>query len=122
MSNQDLESLALYIPKDRRQAMMDGAMMNGEIVGTALFADITRFTPLSEALAGSLGPQRGAEELTIQLNRFYDALIDQQLASELGMDALSIRRAIGDKWAIAISLNNMGNIALDQGDVDCFST
>ncbi len=43
--------------------------------GTALFADISGFTPLTEALVNALGPQRGAEELPIQLNRIYDALI-----------------------------------------------
>ena len=44
-------------------------------VGAALFADISGFTPLTEALANELGPKRGAEELTIHLNRVYDALI-----------------------------------------------
>jgi class 3 adenylate cyclase len=77
MSKYVLESLAAYIPMDRRQAMDDGAVIDGEITGTALFADISGFTPLSEALVRSLGPQRGAEELTIHLNRFYDALIDR---------------------------------------------
>jgi class 3 adenylate cyclase len=77
MSKYDLESLAAYIPMDRRQAMGDCAVIDGEITGTALFADISGFTPLSEALVRSLGPQRGAEELTIHLNRFYDALIGQ---------------------------------------------
>jgi len=77
MSINDLESLSVYIPMDRRQAMQDGVILDGDITGTALFADISGFTPLSEALVRSLGPQRGAEELTIHLNRFYDALIDQ---------------------------------------------
>ncbi|MFN8499076.1 MAG: tetratricopeptide repeat protein [Anaerolineae bacterium] len=43
--------------------------------GAALFADISGFTPLTEALAQSLGPQRGSEELTRILDLVYDALI-----------------------------------------------
>ena len=40
-----------------------------------LFADISGFTPLTEALVRTLGPRRGAEELARQLNEIYDALI-----------------------------------------------
>jgi len=36
--------------------------------GTVLFADISGFTPLTEALVRTLGPRRGAEELARQLN------------------------------------------------------
>ena len=43
--------------------------------GAALFADISGFTPLTEALARELGPQRGAEELTAHLNRVFHAVI-----------------------------------------------
>jgi adenylate cyclase len=43
--------------------------------GAALFADISGFTPLTEALAAELGPKRGAEELTRHLNQVYDALV-----------------------------------------------
>ncbi|MBA3531843.1 MAG: AAA family ATPase, partial [Ardenticatenales bacterium] len=39
--------------------------------------DISGFTPLTEALAQALGPRRGAEELTQQLNLVYDALITE---------------------------------------------
>ncbi|MBL9137907.1 MAG: tetratricopeptide repeat protein [Verrucomicrobiales bacterium] len=43
--------------------------------GAALFADISGFTPLTEALTRALGPRRGVEELTGHLNRVYDALV-----------------------------------------------
>jgi class 3 adenylate cyclase len=43
--------------------------------GAALFADVSGFTPLTEALVQELGPRRGADELTRQLNRVYDALV-----------------------------------------------
>lgn len=44
--------------------------------GSALFADISGFTPLTEILANELGPQRGAEELAKNLNRLFEALVD----------------------------------------------
>ena len=55
--------------------MARGEMLPERMRGTALFADLSGFTPLTEALAQELGPRRGAEELTIYLNRVYDALI-----------------------------------------------
>jgi class 3 adenylate cyclase/tetratricopeptide (TPR) repeat protein len=43
--------------------------------GSALFADISGFTALTESLRESLGPRRGAEELSEQLESVYSALI-----------------------------------------------
>jgi class 3 adenylate cyclase/tetratricopeptide (TPR) repeat protein len=65
-----------YIPGDRRQALASGTPMPDRVRGAALFADISGFTPLTEALANELGPHRGAEELTAHLNRVFQALID----------------------------------------------
>jgi class 3 adenylate cyclase/predicted ATPase len=62
---------------DRRHALARGHPLPDRTVGAALFADISGFTPLTEALARTLGPRLGAEELTRQLNRVYDALIAQ---------------------------------------------
>jgi len=72
-----MESLVVYIPMDRRQALARGESSPIKVRGTSLFADISGFTPLTEALARALGPQRGAEELTHHLNRVYDTLIAQ---------------------------------------------
>ncbi len=68
-------NLGAYIPGDRRRALAQGTPMPDRVRGAALFADISGFTPLTEALAKELGPQRGAEELTAQLNRVFHALI-----------------------------------------------
>ena len=65
-----------YIPGDRRRALARGTPMPDRVRGAALFADISGFTPLTEALANELGPHRGAEELTAHLNRVFQALID----------------------------------------------
>ena len=65
-----------YIPGDRRRALARGRPIPDRVRGAALFADISGFTPLTEALAKELGPQRGAEELTANLNRVFHALIE----------------------------------------------
>jgi class 3 adenylate cyclase len=55
--------------------------------GAALFADIAGFTPLTEALTQALGPRRGVETLTTQINAVYEALVaavDRQHGSVIG--------------------------------------
>ncbi len=70
-----MESLFAYIPTDRRFALAGCLELPDHTTGAALFADISGFTPLTEALVQALGPQRGAEELTRWLNKIYDALV-----------------------------------------------
>ncbi len=66
-----------YLPADRRLAMIQGVTVPEHAEGAVLFADISGFTPLTEALATALGRSRGAELLTLTLNRVYQALIDE---------------------------------------------
>jgi adenylate cyclase len=68
-------SLAAYLPQDRRQALIAGAALPEHDEGSALFADIAGFTPLTEALDRALGARRGVEEMTRRINRVYDAMI-----------------------------------------------
>ena len=70
-----MDLLAAYLPADRLHALVAGATLPSRARGTVLFADISGFTPLTEALLRTLGPRRGAEELARQLNEVYDALI-----------------------------------------------
>ena len=70
-----METFVVYIPQDRRRALASGIPLPAHTSGSALLADISGFTPLTEALARSLGARRGAEELTRLLNEVYDALI-----------------------------------------------
>lgn len=70
-----IESGAFYLPQDRRVALARGEELPERVVGAALFADISGFTSLTEALTRALGPRRGIEELTVQINRVYDRLI-----------------------------------------------
>ncbi|UCF09490.1 MAG: tetratricopeptide repeat protein [Candidatus Bipolaricaulota bacterium] len=67
--------LGRYIAMDRRQALSTGSVLSDRSRGTLLFADIAGFTPLTEALAATLGPRRGAEEITSLVNRVYEALV-----------------------------------------------
>ena len=71
------ETLAIYMPMDRRHALARGETLPDRSEGAALLADISGFTPLTEALARELGLQRGAEELLRHLNRVFGALIDE---------------------------------------------
>ncbi len=70
-----VEPLCVYLPMDRRQALVRGESLPERTVGAALFADISGFTPLTAALARELGLKRGAEELTRLLNEVYGVLI-----------------------------------------------
>ena len=60
---------------DWRHALSGHVDLSGYTEGAALFADISGFTPLTEELTRSLGPQRGAEELTHTINQVYDSII-----------------------------------------------
>lgn len=70
-----MESLFAFIPEDRRSALQDNRQLPDRTVGSALFADISGFTPLTAALAQELGVHRGAEELLNQINPIYEAII-----------------------------------------------
>ncbi len=68
---------AAYIAGDRRRALGTGAPMADRVNGSALFADISGFTALTEALVATFGPQRGAEELTRTLDVVFDAVLGE---------------------------------------------
>ena len=65
-----------YIALDRRWALARGNQLAEHSEGSALFADVSGFTPLTEALVQSLGERRGTETLPHYLNMVYDALIN----------------------------------------------
>ncbi len=72
-----MELKGSYIPLDRYFAIARGITLPDRTRGAALFADISGFTPLTEALLKEYGPRRGPEELTRQLNLIYDALVSE---------------------------------------------
>ena len=76
-STLDHDNPEAYIPRDRRRALSRSLEMPSRITGAALFADISGFTPLTEALTRELGPQRGSEELTANIGRVFHAVIGE---------------------------------------------
>jgi class 3 adenylate cyclase/tetratricopeptide (TPR) repeat protein len=76
MSEAEVDRPEAYLPGDRRLALVEGRSLPEHVHGAGLFADISGFTPLTEALARELGPLRGAEELTAQLNDVFHAVIE----------------------------------------------
>ena len=72
-----MNRLGTYLPQDRLRALLAGEMLPDRTTGSAVFADISGFTPLTEKLTQTLGPRRGVEALSHQLNAVYGALIDE---------------------------------------------
>jgi predicted ATPase/class 3 adenylate cyclase len=72
-----MHRLGTYLPQDRLRALIRGEALSGRPKGTAIFADISGFTPLTEKLTRTLGPRKGVEALSQQLNSVYGALIDR---------------------------------------------
>ena len=125
--------MIVYIPMDRRQALARGEALPDRAYGAALTADVSGFTPLAESLGRALGPQRGAEELTRQLNLVYDALIaevDRYGGSVIGFsgDALTCwfggdgpenelpsLRATAAAIAMQSAMDQFGAVLLPQG-------
>lgn len=69
------ETLGVYMPIDRRHALIADRQLPERVTGAALFADISGFTSLTETLALEIGLQRGAEEVIRHLNRVFSMLI-----------------------------------------------
>jgi adenylate cyclase len=70
-----MDELSTYLPQDRRVALARGESLPERTSGSALFADISGFTPLTERMIGTLGERRGTEELIVHINTVYEALI-----------------------------------------------
>ncbi len=71
-----MRALEAYLPIDRRYAIAHGEIIPEHMTGTLLFADLSGFTPLMESFVNDLGRQRGTEEFSHLLNRFFDVLVE----------------------------------------------
>jgi class 3 adenylate cyclase len=67
--------VSLFLPMDRRQALVAGRTLPERAVGAILLTDISGFSPLTSLLADTLGMQAGAEALIRHLDRVDGALI-----------------------------------------------
>lgn len=72
-----MQTLFSYLPEDRLRALAQNSSLPEHTHGAALFADISGFTPLFDALTGKLGSQRAAEEMTRLVSQVYESLIQQ---------------------------------------------
>ncbi|MGB1249739.1 MAG: tetratricopeptide repeat protein [Candidatus Promineifilaceae bacterium] len=122
-----MDSPNAYIPIDWRHALARGAVLPEHMSGATLFADISGFTKLSNALELELGAKRGAEALTIHLNRVYNALINvlhRMGGSVIGFagDAITCWLDGDDGWraihcalAMQRSMRRLGNVVTRSG-------
>ena len=85
--------LQTFLPMDRCQALVRGENLPEQTWGCALFADISSFTPFAESLVNRLEPQRGAEELSHQLERVYAALLHRFMITTAAWWTLSAMRS-----------------------------
>ena len=122
-----------YIPFDRQQAIVAGTPLPTRTFGTALFADISGFTPLTEALTLTLGQARGAEELVRTLDRVYDELLGE--VDRFGGSVISFsgdgvtcwfegydpHRAVAAGFAMQSVMQQFRTVAVPQGGTVSFS-
>jgi hypothetical protein len=66
MNDDALQSLAVYVPMDRRHAMAAGRVLPDRQQGAALFADISGFTQLTEPLVRDRTNYLLADESSIE--------------------------------------------------------
>lgn len=121
--------LDAYLATDRRLALAQGADLPDRALGTVLFADVSGFTGLTEALARAHGARRGAEELSAHLNAVYEALIAQaecQQGSVIAFagDAITCwfegdegRRATASALAMQRAMDEFSQIQVGGGQV-----
>jgi class 3 adenylate cyclase len=83
--------ISSFVPQDRLAALAAGRTLPARSQGAALFIDIAGFSSLTDALVTGLGPHRGAEELTLILNRVFAALVEAAEAMG-GYDVDSLTR------------------------------
>jgi len=130
MDGQPPMFLTPYLPQDRLRAISRGETLPDRTSGSAMLADISGFTPLTEGLQQSLGPRRGAEELTRHLNAVFSALIaevERYGGSVIGFagDAItcwfnwtegdSARRAVAAAFAMQAVMGPFTTIQLPDG-------
>lgn len=128
-------ALTPYIPNDRVTVLLNPAATL-PVDGVAMIADISGFTPLTEALTQGLRPDQGAEELTRALEAVFTPLITQIHAFrgsviKFGGDALIvwfgqgkgerktavIRRALTAAWEMQQQMQTVGQVSTPIGPV-----
>lgn len=68
-------TLHTYLPQDRLRAIANNTPLPDRTSGSALFADISGFTALTESLREAFGARQGAEVLSRQIGEVFSALV-----------------------------------------------
>ncbi|MFQ5419363.1 MAG: adenylate/guanylate cyclase domain-containing protein, partial [Anaerolineae bacterium] len=129
-----IPALAAYIPRDRVAHLIENRPLTAD--GVALIADISGFTPLTEALTQGLSADQGAEELTRALAAVFTPLIAQVhryggSVIKFGGDALIVwfgrekrgrrtavaRRAVTAAWRMQKAIGVHGHVPTPIGTV-----
>lgn len=119
-----------YLPQDRRQALLQGSAIPERCRGAVLFADLSGFTPLTEALSQAMSPRQAAERLAQQITSLYDTLtaqIGQWHGSVVGFagdaitgwfddqDGASVERAVACALAMQQAMPGVATLTLPSG-------
>ena len=129
-----IPALAAYIPRDRVANIIENKPLTTD--GVAMIADISGFTPLTEALTHGLSADQGAEELTRALASVFTPLIAEVhryggSVIKFGGDALIVwfgrekrvrktavsHRAVTAAWRMQQAIGVHGNIPTPIGTV-----
>jgi adenylate cyclase len=125
-------NLATYLAQDRRRALAHSQTLPDRAHGSVLFADISGFTPFTEALRHAYGSRRGAEELSKHLDAVYTALIaevERYGGSVTGFagdaitcwfdeaDGSAPSRAVACAVALQTAMQAFAAISLPEGEV-----
>ncbi len=70
-----LDQVLPYLPQEWREALCHGEELTEKAEGAVLYADISGYTPMAEALARVYGLRQGAEELPKVIDNIYNQLI-----------------------------------------------
>src|SRR6185503_2174517 len=111
-----LLSLDTYLPQDRLRAIANNLSLPDRTSGSALFADISGFTTLTESLRASLGARRGVEELSKLLGAVYSTLI-----AEVEKFGGSVIGFAGDAMMCWFHTNDEGGTVEDEAAVSAVS-
>jgi adenylate cyclase len=123
-----IEQLRAYLPPDRAESVLQGEALAPSTFGAVMFADISGFTPLTEAVMRRYGARRGGEEFTNRLNAVYTSMvqqIDRYGGSIIGFagDAMTVwfaaddgGRATATGFAMQAAMADCGRFVWDDGE------
>ena len=128
-----MTTLHIYLPQDRLHALACGGTLPDRTSGSALFADISGSTALTEGMRQALGLRRGANEVyawaaavgnrerahTVLTNLGVAAAVrkDYPAARDYTLQSLALVRETCSQRKIAFQLINLGEFETKLGNL-----